>query len=85
MPHLLLLVAGIVVFFFLPAWLQVVLTLINVVIPDPLPFLDEIPLGVMTISKIALGLKRLGVIKTPLGNVTRTNGRLQFLSRFKRR
>lgn len=30
------------VFFFFPRWLKIVISIINVFVPDPVPFVDEI-------------------------------------------
>ena len=46
------LVVVVIVYLALPAWLEVVLFLINLFVPDPIPYLDEILMILPIIAKI---------------------------------
>lgn len=42
MPLIILLIVALVAYFLAPKWLKVVLCVLNIFIPDPIPFIDEV-------------------------------------------
>lgn len=61
MPLLIVLVLA-VLFCFAPLWLQLLLAVINLVVPDPLPWLDEL---IMWATVIGRFLKREPKVSLP--------------------
>lgn len=45
-------IIGLIIYFYLPGWLQLLLMVLNVITPDPLPFLDEILMLVGWINRV---------------------------------
>ena len=52
MVYVLLLVIA-VVFWFLPKYLKLVIFIINIFVPDPIPYVDELIMGLMLLKDIA--------------------------------
>ena len=50
--HLLILLVGIAIFCWAPLWLQVLLTIINTLVPDPIPVLDELLMWFWVLGRI---------------------------------
>ena len=52
MLPIILLVVVVIVYLAVPAWLKIILFLINIFTPDPIPYLDEILMILPIITKI---------------------------------
>lgn len=47
--YILIIIVVLVIYVKFPRWLRLVLFLINVIVPDPIPYLDEIAMGLLLI------------------------------------
>ncbi len=50
--HFLILIIGAVIFCVAPVWLQVVISLINSVLPDPIPWVDELLMWAVVVGRL---------------------------------
>ena len=52
MVLIILFIVGLLVFLGLPAWAKLVVTIANLFIPDPLPFVDEVIMIAITLADL---------------------------------
>lgn len=50
--HFLILIAGAALFCFAPLWLQAIIAVIDTLIPDPIPWLDEILMWAVVVGRV---------------------------------